>query len=57
MFMQDCLNCRKPSDGDKYIYMGDDKIVEVEAIRKLRLLLKTKFYLDLDETFIEPSFR
>ena len=36
MFMQDSLNCLKPSDGDRYIYVGDDKIVEVEPIRKLR---------------------
>ena len=36
---------------------GDDKSVEVEAIRTFRLLLRTKFYLDLNETFIVPSFR
>ena len=32
--------------------MGGGKIVEVEAIGKFRLLLKTGFYLNLDETFI-----
>ena len=52
-----CLNSRKPSDGEIYIYAGDGKIVEVEAIGKFRLLSKTEFYLDLDETFIVPSFR
>lgn len=31
--------------------------MEVEAIGKFRLLLKTGFYLDLVETFIVPSFR
>jgi transposase InsO family protein len=55
--MQGCLSCRKPSDGERYIYVGDGKTVEVEAIGKFRLLLKTGFYLDLDETFIVPSFR
>ena len=55
--MQGCLSCRKPSDGERYIYVGDGKTVQVEAIGKFRLLLKTGFYLDLDETFIVPSFR
>ena len=55
--MQGCLNCRKPNDGERYIYVGDGKKVKVEAVGKFRLLLKTRFYLDLDETFIIPSFR
>lgn len=54
--MQGCLCCRKPSDGERYIYVGDGKTIQVEAIGKFRLLLKTGFYLDLDETFIVPSF-
>ena len=37
--------------------MGDEKKVVVEAIGTFRLLLKTKFYLDLFETFVVPSFR
>ena len=37
--------------------MGNGKKVEVEAIGKFRLLLKIRFYLDLDETFVFPSFR
>ena len=37
--------------------MGDGKLVEVEAIGTFRLLLRTKFYLALNETFIVPSFR
>ena len=37
--------------------MGDDKSAEVEAIGTFRLLLRTGFYLDLNETFIVPSFR
>ena len=52
MSIQGCLNYRKSSDGERYIYMDNDKIVEVEAIRNFRLLLETRFYLDLDGTFI-----
>ncbi|CAH9086499.1 unnamed protein product, partial [Cuscuta europaea] len=52
-----CLSCRKPIDGERYIYVGDGKRVEVEAIGVFRLLLKTGFYLDLKETFVVPSFR
>ena len=37
--------------------MGDGKSVKVEAIGTFRLLLKTSFYLDLNETFIVPLFR
>jgi transposase InsO family protein len=55
--MQGCLSCRKPNDVERYIYVGDGKTVEVEAIGKFRLLLKTGLYLDLNETFIVPSFR
>jgi hypothetical protein len=55
--MQGCLNCRKPSDGERYIYVGDGKSVEVEAIVTFRLLLKTGTYLDLEETYVVPSFR
>ncbi|KAB5519853.1 hypothetical protein DKX38_024172 [Salix brachista] len=52
-----CLSCRKPNDVERYIYVGDSKTVDVEAIGKFRLLLNTKLYLDLNETFIVPSFR
>ena len=55
--MQDCLSYQKSNDGERYIYVGDSKIVEVEVIEKFRLLPKTGFYLDSDETFIIPSFR
>ena len=37
--------------------MGNGKKVEVEVIKKFRLLLKTEFYLYLDETFIFLSFK
>ena len=55
--MQGFLNCKKPNDGERYIYMGDGKKVEVEAIAKFRLLLKSRFYFDLDKTFVVLSFR
>ena len=55
--MQGCLNCRKPSDAERFIYVGNGKSVEVEAIGTFRLLLKTGYYLDLNETYIVPSFR
>ena len=55
--MQDCLSYQKSSDGERYIYVGDSKIIEVKAIEKFRLLPKTRFYLDPNETFIIPSFR
>ena len=55
--MQGCLSCQKPNDVERYIYVGDDNKVKVEAIGKFRLLLTTGAYLDLNETFIVPSFR
>jgi len=52
--MRGCLSYRKPSDGEKYIFMGDEKSVEVEVIGHFRLLLGTDFYLELKDT---PSLR
>ena len=37
--------------------MGDRKQVEVKAIWHFRLLLGTRCYLDVKDTFIVPSFR
>ena len=55
--MQGCLSCRKPNDDERYIFVGDGKKVEVEAIGTFRLLLKSGTYLDLNETYVVPSFR
>jgi len=55
--MKSCLNYRKPIDSERWIYVGDGKSVEVEAIGHFRLLLCTGFYLDLKDTFVVPSFR
>ena len=51
------LSCRKPNDGERYIFVGDGKKVEVEAIGIFRLLLKYGTYLDLNETFVVSSYR
>ena len=55
--IQGCLSCRQPIDGERYIYVGNDKSVEVKAIGTFRLLLKTDCYLDLNETYVVLSFR
>ena len=55
--MQGCLSCRKPNDGERYIFVGYYKKVEVETIGIFRLLLKYGTYLYLNETFVVPSFR
>ena len=55
--MQGCLSCRKPNDGERYIFVGDGKKVEVEAIGAFRLFLKSGTYLDLNETYVVPSFQ
>ena len=53
-----CLSYQKPIDSERWIYVGDGKSVEVEDIGHFRLLLLcTHFYLDLEDTFIVPSFR
>ena len=55
--MQGYLSYRKLNDGERYIFVGDGKKVEVEAIGIFRLLLKSYTYLDLNETFVVPSFK
>ena len=55
--MQGCLSCRKPNNGERYIFVGDGKKVEVEAIETFRLLLKYGTFLDLNETYVVPFFR
>ena len=55
--MQGCLSFQKPNDGERYIFVGDGKKAEVEAIETFRLFLKSRTYLDLNETYVVPSFR
>ena len=52
-----CSSCRMPSDGERYIYVGDGKLMEVEAIDTFRLLLRIYYFLDLKDTYVIPSFR
>ncbi|XP_074344429.1 uncharacterized protein LOC141683587 [Apium graveolens] len=52
-----CLWSRPPIDAERFIYVGDDNKVSVEAVGIFRLLLKTGVYLDLFETFVAPYFR
>ena len=52
------LSWSQPTNGAKrFIYVVDGKTAKVEAIRTFRLLLKTRVYLDLKETYVVPSFR
>ena len=55
--MQGSLSYRALNDAEIFIYVGDGKSVEVEAIGHFRLLLTIVIYLDLKETFIVSSFR
>jgi len=55
--MKGCLNYRKPIDSERWIYVGDGKSVEVEAIGNFRLLLCIGFYMDLKDIFVVSSFR
>ena len=55
--MQGCMSYRRPSDSERYIFVGDEKLVEVQAIGHFRLSLGTGLYLNLKDTFIVPSFR
>jgi hypothetical protein len=47
----------KASDIEKYIYSGDGNKAKVEAIGYFKILLNTRFYLDLYKIFVVLSFR
>jgi hypothetical protein len=55
--IQGCRNYRKPRNGERYIYVGDNNKAEVETIGHFSLLLKTSSYLVLFDTFVMSSFR
>ncbi|KAA8530397.1 hypothetical protein F0562_005106 [Nyssa sinensis] len=49
--MQGCLSYRKPNDGERYIFVGDGKKVEVEAIGIFRSIFETgnaRFFEDVE---------
>ena len=55
--MQGYLWSRKPSDDERFIYLGNGNTTLVEAIRLFRIQLETGYFLDLEKTFIVLSFR
>ena len=46
-----------PIDGERYIYVGNDNKAAVKAIGIFKLQLDSGCTLDLEETFVVPSFR
>ena len=46
-----------PTDGERFIYVGNGNKVAVKAIGLFRLQLDSGCTLDLEETFVVPSFR
>nr|CAN67457.1 hypothetical protein VITISV_039473 [Vitis vinifera] len=48
--MQGCLRSRMPTNGERYIYVGNDKKAEVKTIGIFRLQLNFGCTLDLEET-------
>ncbi|RVW13644.1 Retrovirus-related Pol polyprotein from transposon TNT 1-94 [Vitis vinifera] len=55
--MRGCLRSRMPTDGERYIYVGNGNKVAVKAIGLFRLQLDFGCTLDLEETFVVQSFR
>ncbi|RVW97032.1 Retrovirus-related Pol polyprotein from transposon TNT 1-94 [Vitis vinifera] len=55
--MQGCLRSRMPTDGERYIYVGNGNKAAVNAIGLFRLQLDSGCTLDLEETFVVPSFK
>ena len=50
-------NLKKPSPVKRYVYMGDENKVAVEATEACRLRLDSDFFvLDLNETLYVSSF-
>ena len=46
-----------PTDGERYIYVGNDNKAAVKAIGLFRLQLDSGCTLDLEETFVVLPFR
>jgi len=55
--MKGCIRYQKSIDSKRWIYVGDNKSVEMEAIGHFRLLLYTDFYLDFRDNCVVSSFR
>ena len=54
--LQGCLNHRKPNEDERFIYQGDGKAKEVEAVGVFKVIMKTGYHLYLYQTFVVPSF-
>ena len=46
-----------PTNGERYIYVGNGNKVAVKDISLFRLQLDSGCILDLEKTFVVPSFR
>ena len=57
VMMQGCLRSRMPTNGDRYIYVGNGNKAAVKAISIFRLQLDFRCTLDLEETFVVLSFK
>ena len=55
--MHGCLRSRMPTNGERYIYVGNGNKVAVKDISLFRLQLDSGCILDLEKTFVVPSFR
>ncbi|RVX18298.1 Retrovirus-related Pol polyprotein from transposon TNT 1-94 [Vitis vinifera] len=52
VMIQGCLRSRMPTDGERYVYVGNGNKVAVKAIDLFRLQLDSGCTLDLEETFV-----
>ena len=57
VMMQGFLRSRIPTDGERYIYVGNGNKTAMKANGIFRLQLNSGCTLDLKETFVVPSFR
>jgi len=53
--MQRFLTTRTINPNEKFVFMGNKENVPVEAVRTYRLILDTRYHLDLVDTFYVPS--
>ena len=52
--MHEFLSTRTINPNEKFIFVGNKEKVSVEAIRTYRLILDTRYHLDLMDTFYVP---
>ena len=54
---KDCLHCWKPISEEKYVLTSINTSARVEGFRTFRLLLNTRHFVYLINTFVVPTFR